>query len=243
MKKLLTAASLFCIVSLNAQQIDFDKTSQNFGKIVQGDIDTFKFSFINSGTAALIISKAETECYCTTVEFPKEAIAPGGKGIVKIIYNSATSYGYQDRTAAIISNSKKGKSTLNFKVDVKRKEFETSFMKNYRGKLKLSEKEYFFDEKNDVNEILWRDSLTYVYISDTLGNDAILLDHKGEYFKQNIETFFADCDSSQYYSKKASKLLNGELYKDDKGKHPDAFYQGFEYIKKSIEYYNMKCSK
>ena len=49
---------------------------------------TKAFKFINTGKEPLIISKANASCGCTVPEWPKDAIAPGKSGEIKVVFDS-----------------------------------------------------------------------------------------------------------------------------------------------------------
>ncbi|HEX8549802.1 MAG TPA: DUF1573 domain-containing protein [Cytophagaceae bacterium] len=87
----------------NAPSFKWDKTSHEFGKITKDKPVTAVFKFTNSGTAPLIITKAEASCGCTVPEYPKEPIAPGQTGIIKATYNAANP-GAFTKDVTIVSN-------------------------------------------------------------------------------------------------------------------------------------------
>ena len=98
--------------------ITFDDMKYNFGFIHQGDVVTHEFTFTNSGDDALIISDATVECKCTTVEFPKEPIAKGAKGTIKVTFDSKAAIDRQERTVTVVSNATDSPATLTFKCVV-----------------------------------------------------------------------------------------------------------------------------
>lgn len=87
----------------NAPAFKWDKTSHEFGKIAKDKPVTAVFKFTNSGTAPLIITKAEASCGCTVPEYPKEPIAPGQTGIIKATYNAANP-GAFTKDVTLVSN-------------------------------------------------------------------------------------------------------------------------------------------
>jgi Protein of unknown function (DUF1573) len=66
----------------------FDKTVHDFGKITDGEEVQHKFKFKNTGKGNLTISNVQASCGCTTPEWTKEIIAPGGEGYVMATFNS-----------------------------------------------------------------------------------------------------------------------------------------------------------
>ena len=65
-------------------KIEFTKETHDYGTIKYGADGTCTFEFKNTGNAPLIISNAKGSCGCTVPEWPKEPIAPGAKGSIKI---------------------------------------------------------------------------------------------------------------------------------------------------------------
>lgn len=96
MKKLFFALALFMTgagaYSQSAKDtlpvIKFDKVEHDFGKIKEGTLATYSFVFYNTGTTPLILNHVQASCGCTTPEWSKEPIMPGGKGLIKAAYNS-----------------------------------------------------------------------------------------------------------------------------------------------------------
>jgi hypothetical protein len=80
------------IFKLQAQQepdsIVFDKLIHDYGTIVQGGDGNCEFTFTNKGSTPLILSDIRASCGCTVPEWPKEPIAPGESGTIKVKYNS-----------------------------------------------------------------------------------------------------------------------------------------------------------
>lgn len=68
--------------------IQFDEDTYDWGKIMDGDKVTHVFKFKNTGNEPLIISDAKGSCGCTVPEWPKDAIAPGKSGEIKVVYDS-----------------------------------------------------------------------------------------------------------------------------------------------------------
>jgi hypothetical protein len=69
--------------------ITWNETTHDFGKIVQNEPATMTFTFKNTGTTPLIITNAHSSCGCTVAEYTKEPVKPGDSGVVKATYNSA----------------------------------------------------------------------------------------------------------------------------------------------------------
>ena len=97
--------------SLQAQaKIKFTETKKDLGKVKKGDIVTTDYEFINEGNQPLIITNYEVECSCTTVDFPKQPIAPGQTNKLTVKFDTKSAYDRQDRKVVIISNAKNSAS-------------------------------------------------------------------------------------------------------------------------------------
>lgn len=86
--------------------ISFEKKSHDFGDIYQGDKVEETFKFTNTGTEPLIITNVQVTCGCTTPKgWPRDPIAPGGKGEITIAFNSAGKMGRQNKVVTVVSNA------------------------------------------------------------------------------------------------------------------------------------------
>ena len=88
-------------------EIKFEKTSHNFGTFAEADaVKTFIFKFTNVGDAPLVIHQAVASCGCTVPEYPKNPIAPGKKGKIRVTYNPLYRPGGFTKVITIRSNGK-----------------------------------------------------------------------------------------------------------------------------------------
>lgn len=85
-------------------EMTFAEKSHDFGTIKQGDKVAHIFTFKNTGDHDLIISRAVGSCGCTVPEYPKEPIAPGKSGTMKVSFNSTGKSGQQHKTVTITAN-------------------------------------------------------------------------------------------------------------------------------------------
>ncbi|MBA4055151.1 MAG: hypothetical protein C0490_10595 [Marivirga sp.] len=86
--------------------IKFDKKVHDFGDIFQGDKVEETFHFTNTGTEPLIITNVQVTCGCTTPKgWPRDPIAPGGKGELTVAFNSAGKMGRQNKVVTVVSNA------------------------------------------------------------------------------------------------------------------------------------------
>ena len=95
--------------------IKFNKEEHDFGTLLQGEVMTYSFHFTNTGNMPLIISEVGSSCGCTVGDYPREPIAPGNTGDIKVTYNSAGHHGFQSRFLTVMSNTNPAKTTLRIK--------------------------------------------------------------------------------------------------------------------------------
>lgn len=98
MKKLFFSFAflLVAMVNVNAQntavqagaKIEFSKETHDYGNIKYDGEPYCTFEFKNTGDQPLIISNAKGSCGCTVPEWPKEPIAPGAKGSIRVKYDT-----------------------------------------------------------------------------------------------------------------------------------------------------------
>ncbi len=101
MKKFVaTFAIVFAFVaSVQAQGVlKFNKEVHDFAKISEGPIATYNFEVTNTGTAPVVISNAMASCGCTTPDWSKDPIMPGGKSVIKVGYNTSGRQGAFTKT-------------------------------------------------------------------------------------------------------------------------------------------------
>lgn len=83
----------------------FKDTTHNFGTIKEGERVTYEFAFTNTGKSPLLIQSAEGSCGCTVADYPREPVAPGKEGVMKVIFSSAGKQGHQEKEVAISANT------------------------------------------------------------------------------------------------------------------------------------------
>ena len=113
MKKLSTLCFAAAIaVGLNAQTsvtsvtpevLSMKETAFEFGTIPQGKPVFHFFEVTNTGKTPMVISNVQTSCGCTTPEWSKEPIAPGGTTKIRVGYNAAAE-GHFEKFITIMYN-------------------------------------------------------------------------------------------------------------------------------------------
>jgi hypothetical protein len=84
----------------------FEQTEYNFGSVKEGEIVDYTFKFKNTGNFPLIINKATATCGCTVPEWPKEPIAAGESGVIRVKFNSKNKPNLQTKYVSINANTK-----------------------------------------------------------------------------------------------------------------------------------------
>ncbi len=137
MKKILAGATLLLCVGLSTSYaqtaatsapapaastskaaLTFTADTYDFGSIPQGTPVSHVFSFKNTGTEPLILSAVNASCGCTTPEWPREPIKPGGTATIKATYNAAA-MGVFTKTITVVSNANPNQKVLIIKGEVK----------------------------------------------------------------------------------------------------------------------------
>lgn len=117
---------LFCILALAAiampvalsaagkkAKVNFSEYRYDFGNVKEknGPV-SHEFTFTNNGDGNLLIIDATATCGCTKPEYPKQPIAPGKKGKIKVTYNPVGRPGPIDRTVTVKTNGSPKKVRL-----------------------------------------------------------------------------------------------------------------------------------
>jgi len=83
----------------------FDKMVHDFGVMTEGEEREYSFRFTNNGNEPLFIESAKGSCGCTVPMWPKDAIAPGASGEIKVKFNSKNKKGNNQKKVTLISNT------------------------------------------------------------------------------------------------------------------------------------------
>ncbi len=85
--------------------MSFEEDKHDFGDIFQGDKVEHVFEFENTGNEPLIITNVQTTCGCTAPEWPRDPVAPGQSGKIKVVFNSTGKMGRQNKVITVVSNA------------------------------------------------------------------------------------------------------------------------------------------
>jgi hypothetical protein len=130
-------------------EITFEATSYNFGEIYETDGDaTCSFKFTNTGTAPLLLVRAQASCGCTSPVYPKQPIRPGESGTIEVTYHAKGRPGAFQKSVYVYDNSSPNHSTtliINGYVKSSKKP-EENFTQELGGGLRLKARTLaFFD--------------------------------------------------------------------------------------------------
>ncbi len=113
------------VVSQEGQPVfSFETERHDFGTISEGTVARHDFVFTNTGDAPLIITNASGSCGCTVPTWPREPIAPGEQGTIKVEFNSTNRTGAQTKQVTLTANTVPNKKILRIQAQVEAKEGE-----------------------------------------------------------------------------------------------------------------------
>jgi hypothetical protein len=97
----------------------FQEKVFDFGQINEGDIVEHRFKFTNTGKVPLTILNARSSCGCTTPDWPKDPIPPGGTGDIYAKFNSDGRTGDQAKLIMVTANTFPNEISVKLKGFVK----------------------------------------------------------------------------------------------------------------------------
>lgn len=98
--------------------IEFTEMEHDFGTINEGDRVEHIFTFTNTGENPLIIEKCKGSCGCTVPQCPKQPIAPGETGEIKVVFNSKGKKNHQVKRVTITANTDPIQTVIKIIADV-----------------------------------------------------------------------------------------------------------------------------
>lgn len=106
MKKLFYSLifTLIAFVAVQAQEIAFEEEVIDYGQVAKGEDGARAYTFKNTGDKPLVIRMVKPSCGCTIADFPKEPIAPGESGTIKVGYDTKR-VGPFNKTIEVHSNA------------------------------------------------------------------------------------------------------------------------------------------
>ncbi len=98
--------------------IEFYEESHNFGEIKEGEKVKHTFRFKNTGSNPLKVENVKASCGCTTPDWTKEEVAPGGEGMIEVEFNSQGRAGVARKTVTVTTNTEPRNKILSFTGEV-----------------------------------------------------------------------------------------------------------------------------
>ena len=92
--------------------LEFTEFSYLFGKVESGKVIDHSLSFTNTGSVPLLIGNASSSCGCTVPEWPQAPIPPGGKGAIRVRFDTQGKTGEQRKPVFITANTYPANTTL-----------------------------------------------------------------------------------------------------------------------------------
>lgn len=143
-KNVLTVLLMWFITGLFARTegtpiIRFDIDTADFGVVQEGDTIRYDFNFTNTGTADLVIKQAWPACGCTHPSFTKEAVKPGGRGVIHVEFLSA-GWGGKEVVKEVIIISNAPENYARFKAKITKKSPLKRSDKPYKGSIQPKSK-------------------------------------------------------------------------------------------------------
>ena len=115
-----TAAGVDTVAAAQKPTMDFADTVHDFSTVHENERVTCEFTFTNNGKTPLIINSATGSCGCTVPDYPRDPIAPGQSGTMKVTFNSAGKSGHQEKSVEIHTNTVRSVHMLFIKADIKK---------------------------------------------------------------------------------------------------------------------------
>ena len=92
--------------------IAWEKSTHDFGDVIQGEKVEHTFKFKNVGNQPLVITNVQVTCGCTTPKgWARDPILPGSSSEITVGFNSAGKYGRQEKVITLVSNASNSDGT------------------------------------------------------------------------------------------------------------------------------------
>jgi hypothetical protein len=80
-------------------------TTINIGTMRSGEVVKYDARIRNTGTEPLVIKRIDTSCGCTSVEYDKQPIPPGGEAEFSFRFDSRGMWGLQHKLVEIATSA------------------------------------------------------------------------------------------------------------------------------------------
>lgn len=151
MKRILFIISILLagVVMVNAQsKITFDNSIKELGYVLWRNPVTVTYQFTNTGDKPLVVSRVTSSCGCTEVDWTKDAIPVGGKGLITAVFD-AEAIGHFYKEVGVYCNASSMPIYLEFNGEVTADSRNYSYTHPYGfGAIRLDLEEIEFDNVN-----------------------------------------------------------------------------------------------
>ncbi len=111
-QNLVTAKERDNTIKKGAAAAEFDKTSYDFGTVIEGEVIETTFVITNTGKTDLVITDAQATCGCTVAAWPKEPIKSGTSGEIQVTFNTAGKPNRQSKDITLYTNTATGREVV-----------------------------------------------------------------------------------------------------------------------------------
>lgn len=103
--------------TITGPEIEFDKSTLDFGTLNIGDVKVGTFTFTNVGKKPLILENVISNCDCTVLDWSRKPVLPGKKGTITATYTAKNS-GMINKWVTVMSNAETDRVILKLRGKV-----------------------------------------------------------------------------------------------------------------------------
>jgi hypothetical protein len=98
--------------------ITWDHIRFDFGNITSGDTVFHTYEFTNTGQVDFRIHHVKPTCGCTTADYTQQPVPPGGRGFVKVMFDSSHKTGPLQKSVTVFGNTDPPGRILTFTTQI-----------------------------------------------------------------------------------------------------------------------------
>lgn len=99
-------------------EVSFTESVYDFGTVSEGEVIDHVFTFTNTGSEPVIISRVSASCGCTTPTYTTVPVLPGKEGEVAVQFDTKGQVGTQQKIITIASNGQNSIQTIQLRGTV-----------------------------------------------------------------------------------------------------------------------------
>jgi hypothetical protein len=172
-------------VKLDAQKIEFEKTSHNFGLVpsILGPVG-YTFKFKNTGDKPLVVRSVIPKCGCTAPNWTKEPVKPGETGEIKVVYTATNSISSFNRSLTVQTNGQPSNVALSVRGTVTRDN--NAAFPDSIGKLKIKDGKHLVFPPVSSSQTSWIQTVEIANFTDK--NINLAIENVPEYLTVNSDS-------------------------------------------------------